>query len=170
MTSRKSNDVANVPSGARAVYLVETRSEDEAREVDRLFDVLESRARVRKLCEGKLLSYVVQTSRSDSALLDEIEDVLKANYGFVVTQGSFDEVIYRIVRELCQDTGSTLLPASECDVCGKTEPFPITVTALDGKQCCSSCATRAFERAELARRPFRSRQVRARSAGLAAVR
>jgi len=184
MTSRKPSVAAiggeliePVPIGARAVYLVETRSQDEAREVERLFDELESRARVCKLCEGKLLSYVVQTSRSDSALLDEIEDVLKATCGFVVTQGSFDEVIYRIVRELCEDTGSTLLPARECDVCGRPEPFPSTVATRNGKglmassrQCCGGCAAKAMERAELARRPLRNRQVRGKDARLATVR
>jgi len=52
----------------------------------------------------------VQLSDSDTSVLDEVGAALKGNYCFVVTQRSFDEVIYRIVIELCADTSSKLLP------------------------------------------------------------
>lgn len=139
------------PSGLRAVYLVETRSAEEAREVAHLFEELQSHVQTKQLCKGKLVSYAVQAHESDSAVLDEIESALKTNYGFVVTQRSFDEVIYRIVRELCQDTGSKLLPMSHCNICGKAEPFPNTVVSLSdengqvhiSRTYCSRCTAEA---------------------------
>ena len=96
------------------------------KEIGTLFAEMESQVQVRRLCSGKLVSYAVQTHKSDSSILDEIEDFLKTNYAFVVTQRSFDEIIYRIVRELCQDTGSELLPMPRCNICGKPEPFANT--------------------------------------------
>ena len=94
------------PSGLTAVFMVETRSTEEAREIMDLFGDLESQMQVRQLSKGKLVSYVVQADETDCDMLDEVENVLKENYGFVVTQRSFDEIIYRIVKDLCQDTGS----------------------------------------------------------------
>lgn len=178
------------PSGLRAVYLVETRSPEEAREIARLFGELESRIQVRQISKGKLVSYVVQADETDSPMLDEIEGVLKKNFGFVVTQRSFDEVIYRIVRELCSDTSSKLLPMSHCNICGRTEPFPSMVVSLSGedgqvricRNYCASCTARTtatsnkefvrsllradqkdfrgIERAELVRRPSRKQPIR----------
>ena len=139
------------PSGLRAVYLVETRSAEEAREIAKLFSELETHIQVRQLCKGRLVSYVVQAHQCDSSLLDDVENILKSSHAFVVSQGSFDEVIYRIVRELAQDTGSSLLPMSHCHICGKTEPFPNTVVNLsdeDGyvvmsRHYCGSCTAEA---------------------------
>lgn len=178
------------PSGLRAVYLVEIRSPEEAREVGTLFSELESRVQVRQLCRGKLVSFAVQAHESDAQLLDEIEDVLKTNYGFVVTQRSFDEVIYRIVSELCLDTGSKLLPMPSCNICGKVDPFPSTVISLsdeDGsvlasRSYCARCTAEAsapnnkdfvlsllaadkrdfskIEQAELVRHPSRKQPIR----------
>lgn len=178
------------PAGLRAVYLVETRSTDEAGEVAKLFVDLETRIQVRQLCTGKLVSYAVQMHDSDSSVLDEIESMLKGHYDFVVMQRSFDETIYRIVRELCSDTGSKLLASPQCNICGRTEPFPSVVVNLsddEGRVCasrnyCATCAAaatatsnkefvrslltsdkksfRGIERAELVRRPSRKQPMR----------
>ncbi|MCE5314553.1 MAG: hypothetical protein ABFD49_08035 [Armatimonadota bacterium] len=178
------------PSGLRAVYLVETRSEEESREIDKLFLELESQIQVRQLCRGKLVSYVVQAHESDASVLDEIEDILKKSYAFVVTQRSFDDLICRIVRELCEDTGSKLSAIPKCNICGKVEPFPNTVVNLsddDGsvlisRNYCSSCTAEAsapsnkefiksllaadkrdfrkIESAELVRHPSRKQSIR----------
>lgn len=162
-------------TGLRAIYLVETRYEMEAREIEKLFGELEKQAQVRQLCDGRLVSYVVQAGRSDAALLEEIEEALKSSYSFVVTQGSFDEVIYRVVRELCEDTGSTMIPAPECDVCGKPEPFPTTVNALDergrlvsSRSCCAGCATKALDMAQSVKRS--PKRIRLKAGPLAQVR
>lgn len=120
------------PSGLRAVFMVETRNLQEAREIHSMFDELSSRIQVKQLCKGTLVSYAVQAHESDADILDEIETVLKSSYGFVVTQRSFDDLIYRIVTELCKDTGSKLLSISRCNICGQIEPFPNTVVSLTG--------------------------------------
>jgi hypothetical protein len=143
--------VAPQPCGLRAVYLVETRSASEGREVNRLFSELESQLQVRQLSKGKLLSYAVQADQSDSSVLDEIEEVLKSNFAFVVTQRSFDELICRIVKELCEDTGSKVLPLPHCNICKKVEPFPSMVVSLSGedgsevlsRSYCASCTAEA---------------------------
>lgn len=178
------------PSGLRAVYLVETRSEAEALEISDLFSELASQVQVRQLCQGKLVSYAVQAHDSEAAVLDDIEDVLKRNYAFVVTQRSFDEVIHRIVRELGRDTGSKLIEVARCNICGKSEPFPNTIISLsdeDGtvllsRSYCARCTAEAaapsnkefvrsllaaderdfgkLREAELVRRPSRKRPMR----------
>ena len=178
------------PAGFRAVFLVETRDSAEARDVSELFGELESRIQVKQLCTGKLAGYAVQMHESDSSLLDEIEATLKGQYSFIVTQRSFDEVIYRIVKELCTDTGSRLLSVPHCNICGRTDPFPNIVVSLSDEQgnsraCrnyCASCTAgstatsnkefvrsllasdkrnfREIERAELVRRPSRKQPIR----------
>ena len=177
------------PSGLRAVYLVETRSDEEAREIGKLFSELESELQMRQLSKGKLVSYVVQAHESDASVLDDIEDILKKNYAFVVTQRSFDELICRIVRELSEDTASKLFPIPKCNICGKVEPFPNIVVNLSGedgsllisRSYCASCTAEAsapsnkefiksllaadkrdfrqIERAELVRHPSRKQPI-----------
>lgn len=178
------------PTGVRAVYLVETRSPEEAQEIKALFADLEDRIQVRQLCTGKLVSYAVQTHDSDTCLLDEVEALLKSTYSFVVTQRSFDEITYRIVRELCADTGSKLLTIPRCHICGRIDPFPSIVVSLSDAQgrvrvsrnYCASCAAgttatshkefvrsllasdkrsfRSIERAELVRRSSSRQPIR----------
>ena len=139
------------PTGVRAVYLVETCTAEEAATISKLFSDLEAHVQVRQLCTGKLVSYAVQMHDSDSSLLDEIEALLKGNYGFVVTQRSFDDVIYRIVKELCADTGSKLLSVPSCNICGQIDPFPNVVVSLSddegrvrvSRNYCASCAAGA---------------------------
>lgn len=182
--------VAPQPSGLRVVYLVETSSADEARDIEKLFSELEIYVQVRQLSSGKLMSYVVQALESDASLLDAIEDVLKKTCGFLVTQRSFDELIYRIVKDLCEETSSKLLPVLRCNICGKIEPFPNTLVSLsdeDGSvmmsRCyCASCTAESsapsnkeyvrsllsadkrnfgtLEHAELVRRPLKEQPIR----------
>ena len=178
------------PRGMRAVYLVETRTPQEAKEIDKLFGELASQIQVRQLCKGTLVSYAVQADESDIALLDEIENLLKQTYAFVVAQHSFDDLICRIVKELCLDTQSKLIPMPTCNICGKTEPFPallVNLTDEEGKivfarNYCSNCAAVAsapsnkefirsllaaderdfskLEQAELVRHPSRKQPIR----------
>ena len=118
------------PAGIRAMYLVEARNEKEARDAHAVFEEFEPHIEVRQLSRGKLVSYAVQVHEDDQPILDEIEAVLKANFGFVVMQRSFDDLIYRVVSELCRDTGSRLLPTPECHICGRPDPFPDMVVNL----------------------------------------
>ncbi|MDO8586828.1 MAG: hypothetical protein Q7T82_07270 [Armatimonadota bacterium] len=118
------------PQGLRAVYLVEARDQEEALEVEDLFAELETDLQVRQLCRGKLFSYAVKTQHDQQQTLLELEQALRSNFGFVILHRSFDDVIYKIVSELCVDTGSDLLPMTHCDICGKLEPFPDTVINL----------------------------------------
>jgi hypothetical protein len=116
------------PGGIVAVYLVETGSEEETRSLRKLFAELEPHINVAQLSKGRLVSYAVQAR--DSSMLDELESALKNNYTFVLIQRSFDAVIYRVVKELCADTGSRLLSIPHCNICGRPDPFPDTVVTL----------------------------------------
>jgi hypothetical protein len=122
------------PKGLRAVYLVETQNEDEAAELSRLFGDFSPALQSAQLSKGKLVSYAVQLKGQDPSLFDEIETFLKQNFGFVVLHRSFDGLIYDIVRELCRDSASTLLPIPKCDICGKPEPFPETAISFFDKE------------------------------------
>lgn len=122
------------PKGLRAVYLVETKSENEAAELSQLFGDFSPALQSTQLSKGKLVSYAVQLKGQDPSLFDEVENFLKQNFGFVVLHRSFDGIIYDIVRELCKDSGSTLMPIPKCDICGKPEPFPETAISLLDKE------------------------------------
>jgi len=131
------------PYGLCAVYLVETQNEREAEDLARLFSDFAPALQSVQLSSGKLVSYAVQLGSRDQSLLDEIEAFLKRNLGFVVLHRSFDPLIYEIVRDLCRDSGSTLLPMPKCDICGKHDPFPQTaVTLLDKENV--NLATRTY--------------------------
>ncbi len=120
------------PKGLRAVYLVETQNESEAAELARLFEDFAPVLQSTQLSTGKLVSYAVQLNGDDQSLFEQIESFLKTNFGFVILHRSFDGIIYDIVKELCKDSGSNLMPIRKCDICGKYEPFPETiVTFLD---------------------------------------
>ncbi|MEN6370814.1 MAG: hypothetical protein ABFD64_02275 [Armatimonadota bacterium] len=116
------------PGGLVAVYLVETSDEEQTRSLRKLFEELKPHINVAQLSRGRLMSYAVQAA--DASLLDELENVLKSNYAFVVMQRSFDPVIYCVVKELCADTGSRLLTIPHCNICGRPNPFPDTVITL----------------------------------------
>ena len=118
------------PEGTVAVYLVETTSDEEIRSLRKLFEELQPHINVAQLSRGRLITYAVRSSSADSSVLDELETTLKNTYPFVVMQRSFDPVIYSVIKELCKDTGSKLLPISRCNICGKVEPFPDTVITL----------------------------------------
>jgi len=114
--------------GTVAVYLVEAANDEEGRALRSLFEELKPHINVTQLSHGQLVSYAVQTR--DPCVLDELENVLKSTYAFVVMQRSFDSVIYRVVKELCADTGSKLLAIPHCNICGRPDPFPDTVITL----------------------------------------
>jgi hypothetical protein len=122
------------PAGMEAVYLVETQTERQARDVHKVFQEFEPHIEVRQLSRGQLVSYAVQLRSDDQSVLDEIDHVLKANFGFVVMQRSFDDLIYRVVTELCNDTGSKLLPIPECHICGRLDPFPDMIVNLASEE------------------------------------
>jgi len=122
------------PKGLCAVYLVETQNEREAADLSRLFQDFAPALESVQLSSGKLVSYAVQLRNHDQSLLEELETFLKKNFGFVILHRSFDPLIHDIVRELCKDSGSNLMPVSRCDICGKRDPFPETVVTFLDKQ------------------------------------
>lgn len=142
------------PKGLRAVYLVETQNESEAADLSRLFGDFSPALQSTQLSTGKLVSYAVQLRDQDQSLFDEIEEFLKQNFGFVMLHRSFDGLIYDIVRELCKDSGSSLLPIPKCDICGKPEPFPeTTISFLDKENVnlatrlyCTTCTAESARR------------------------
>ena len=130
-------------AGICGVYMVETRDERESDEFARMFADFAPSVRSIQLSSGKLVSYAVQLQGEDQALLDEIESFLKKNFEFVVLHRSFDPLIYDVLRELCKDSGSTMLPIPKCDICGKRVPFPqMVVRLLDSRDV--SLATRTY--------------------------
>jgi len=118
------------PAGIRAVYMVETNNEREARDVSDVFREFEPHVEVRQLSRGRLVSYAVQLHDDDQSILDEIDAVLKANFGFVIMHRAFNETIHKVVMELCGDTASKPLPIPECHICGRCDPFPDMVVSL----------------------------------------
>ena len=122
--------VESQTTGLCAVYMVETRNDLEAENLSRMFEDFAPAVQSVQLSSGKLVSYAVQLAGDDQALLEQIEAFLKKNFEFVVLHRSFDPLIYDVVRELCKDSGSTLLPMPKCDICGKRDPFPRTVVRL----------------------------------------
>ncbi|MBI2843945.1 MAG: hypothetical protein HYX78_11145 [Armatimonadetes bacterium] len=136
------------PEGTVAVYLVETRDEEETQSLRNLFEELEPHISVAQLSRGRLVTYAVRTTDADPSVLDEIEHALKSNYQFVVMQRSFDSVIHRVIKDLCSETGTRLLPIPRCNICSKPDPFPhITITLGDeggepvmSRSYCRTCA------------------------------
>lgn len=131
------------PIGLRAVYLVETQDERAGADLSKFFADFGTALQAVQLSGGKLVSYAVQLHDQDQSLLDEIERFLKTNFGFVILHRSFDQLIYDIVRDLCKDSGSSLMPIPKCDICGRPEPFPETVVSLLDKKN-SRLATRMY--------------------------
>lgn len=128
--------------GVSAVYLVEAETENQADYLEDMFRELSPEVESLQLSSGKLVSYAVQLQAHNQTLLEDIEAFLKRNYGFVILHRSFDSMIYEIVRELCKDSGSTLLPIPKCDICGKPDPFPETIVRLlDEKNTNVACRT-----------------------------
>jgi len=142
------------PEGAVAVYLIESANGRDAMLIQGLLDELSDYVDKVQLSRGRLVSYAVQATNGDTAVLDEIERVLKENYPFVVIQRTFDSVIYKIVKELCAETGSRLMSLQHCDICGKPEPFPDTVITLNdesGNKLASRCYCRTCTASTMAR-------------------
>lgn len=131
------------PKGLKAVYLVETQNEQQAGDLERLFEDFAPALESVQLTKGKLVSYAVQLHSHDQALLEEIEAFLKKNFGFVILHRSFDPVIYDIVKELARDSGSDLMTIPKCDICGRPDPFPETMVSLLDKSN-ANIATRTY--------------------------
>ncbi len=137
MTPTRFASQINVESqsrGLKAVYLVEADSDEDARELDRFFDQFQPMLASAQLCKGKLVAYAVKLRSEDQSILDEIEQMLRTSFGFVIVYRSFDQLIYDIVRELAKDSGSRLIPVQRCDICRRPEPFPdVTVSFADDR-------------------------------------
>jgi hypothetical protein len=112
------------------VYLVETRNEGEAEILAKMFQDFSAVLQSIQLSKGKLVAYAVQLHTEDQSLLEEIEQFLKTNFGFVILHRSFDDLIYDIVRDLSKDSGSSVIPIPKCNICGKPEPFPETLISF----------------------------------------
>lgn len=142
------------PKGLRAVYLVETQNETQAKELSQQFGDFAPALQSFQLSKGKLVSYVVQLQGQDSSIFDEVEAFLKQSFDFVIMHRSFDTLIYDIVRELCKDSGSTLTSIPKCDICGKPEPFPETMinfldkenVNLASRLYCATCTAESARR------------------------
>ncbi len=134
--------------GLKAVYLVEAESDQHARELAHLFDQFQPMLESVQLCSGKLVAYAVKLHSEDQSMLDELEQMLRANFGFVILHRSFDQLIYDIVRELCKDSGSKLSSLQRCDICRRPEPFPEVIVkfadsdgdAISTRGYCATCA------------------------------
>jgi len=143
--------VSPQPNGLKAVYLFDARTEYEAEAIKALFAELSQRLQVRKLSDGRLVSYVVQAEQPDGDLLDALDDILHRECGFVAAHYDFDEMIYHIVKDLAHDTASRFIQVPRCNICGMAEPFPSTIANLsdgDGEilesRCyCQSCTAHA---------------------------
>ncbi|MGC8861760.1 MAG: hypothetical protein ACP5R5_03180 [Armatimonadota bacterium] len=118
------------PVGVRAVYVVDVGDRADSREVEELFQELESRIQVRRICVGRLIGYAVQAHRRDAAVLDAIEDVLRESFACVVVQRAIDESVLRLATDLCRRTGSRVMPVPRCAICGTPDPFPAATVSL----------------------------------------
>lgn len=133
----KKNRVSEVaveyrPAGSRAVYLIETTSAEDTDQVQNIFSELSERYDVTPLCKGKLIGYCIQLAEPAEEMLNEVEELLRTTYPLVVSQKSFDEVVWNLVSGLSREAGSQLCDVPACDICGKVEPFPtVSATLLD---------------------------------------
>lgn len=142
------------PAGLKAVYLIETASETEKDAILQIFEELAVYVQVRKLCEGRLVGFVVQADESQSCLLDELDEMLRRECTVLIAHRLFDEIVYKIIRELADETGSRSVDVPSCDSCGVLEPFPALVVNLADEhggilrsRCfCAACAASASSR------------------------
>ncbi|MFQ3549907.1 MAG: hypothetical protein SNJ70_09175 [Armatimonadota bacterium] len=110
--------------GMSAVFLVDTKSIKESREIKNIFKDLAGVLRVRQVCSGKLLGYAVMADKNDSAIIDDIEDILRNSFNLILAQRSLDNITFHIVKELCAGIKGKLMTLPHCNLCGKTIPFP----------------------------------------------
>lgn len=149
----KKNRVSEVaveyrPAGSRAVFLIETTSAEDTAQVEKLFSELAERYDVIPLCTGKLIGYCIQLAEPATEMLNEVEELLRTTHPLVVSQRSFDEMVWNLVSVLSRDAGSHVASVPTCDICGKVEPFPtVAATLLDElgepiitRHYCESCS------------------------------
>jgi len=143
--------------GSRAVFLVETRSRKEVRQVRELFDYVGRLAEVVPISHGAVMAYAVHHV-GDPSLFAKIEWLLTTSFSFSIVERNFSDVTLRLVHDLCDNakTHAEELPA--CGICSAVDPFPSRATVdLAGEEepehlsYCTRCAARyADEEPEVA--------------------
>lgn len=141
--------------GPIALFLVQTRNHHELEEIRTLAEDLQVGCRVRILAEGPITAFVLkpleESLRSNfSEILLALESVARF-YSFGVVYPSFNTTLYRVIEDLCLETGSSLYPLEYCDLCGAPEPFPTKLAIIpagggqpvEGQYCSRCVAYRA---------------------------
>src|SRR5688500_16380982 len=85
-------------------------------------------AEVVAISHGTVMSYAVQV-QGDSSLFGKIEWLLKTQFTFSVVERNFNEVTFRLVQSLCEDSNTEMAELPECGVCESVDPFPVRATA-----------------------------------------
>jgi len=142
--SRRQEPISSVTiekesEGDSFIFVAETRNSVEVAELQDLFADLKRVCRVRLVARGPVTAYALKpfgdTPEHLSAFAETI-DILQAiapRYTAVYIQ-ALDVTSYRVVEDLALDTNSELVPLKHCDLCGRPEPFPTTLSAQNGDQ------------------------------------
>lgn len=133
------------------MFLVETCSRKEVRQVRELFDLVGRLAQVVPISHGAIMSFAVQ-AHSDVSLFGKIECLLKTQFTFSIVERSFSEVTFRLVQSLCADSQTQMVELPECGICAAVDPFPARATlelAAGGEPLhaayCARCAAHLAE-------------------------
>jgi hypothetical protein len=113
--------------GSRAVFLVETCTKKEIRQVKELFDTVGQLAEVVPISHGDVMSYAVQTP-GDPSLFGKIEWLLKTQFTFSIVERSFSDVTLRLVNGFCEVSETEMEELPACGVCCSADPFPTRAT------------------------------------------
>lgn len=139
------------PPGSRAVFLVETRTKKEIRQVRELFDMVGQLAQVVPISHGTVMSYAVQV-HGDPSLFGKIEWLLKTQFTFSIVERNFSDVTFRLVHSLCEDANTRVEELPSCGICSAIDPFPVRATletrGTEEPQHVSYCARCAARHAE----------------------
>ncbi|MGQ9524868.1 MAG: hypothetical protein ACUVTZ_08520 [Armatimonadota bacterium] len=140
--SRRQEPVSSVTikketEGDSFIFIAETRNSVEVAELKDLFSDLKRVCKVRPVATGPVTAYALKpfsdTPEHLSAFTETL-DILQAvapRYAAVYIQ-PLDTTSYRVVEDLALDTGSELVPLKHCDLCGRPEAFPTTLSARRG--------------------------------------
>jgi hypothetical protein len=93
----------------RAVYVVEVLNRSQSETLSRYIEELSPDVSAVQLSDGKLMSYALTLQPGSEQLLVEIEETLKARFGFVMS-GTSGHLVYDTLAGLCTEFQSTLLP------------------------------------------------------------
>jgi hypothetical protein len=113
--------------GSRAVFMVEARNRKEIRQIRELFDMVGQLAEVVSISHGTVMSYAVEVD-GDTSLFGKIEWLLKTQFTFSIVERNFSDVTFRLIRSLCEESGTPIEELPECGVCGSADPFPFRAT------------------------------------------